>query len=113
MKLVELLRKLLPLVKVPTVEDEAELREFLRRILVTAGAIARYTPTPVDDLAVSGLRAIVASDETWQAFYQLLKFVGGAQELGLLVARTGLAEAELLQLRDVIYDRARSDSAIG
>ncbi len=113
MRLVEFLRSLLPLVKVPSLEEEAELRDFLRRVLVTAGAIASYTRTPLDDLAVTALRAIVGSDEVWQAFYALLKFVAANQELGLLVARTGLSEAELLELRNAIYDRAHSDSAIG
>lgn len=113
MRLIEFLRLLRGLVKVPSLEDEAELRHFLARVLDALGPLAAYTPTKADDLGVAALRAIVLSDDAWAAFYRLLKFASGDTDLPALVAATGLDEAQLLALRDAIYDQTNLQSVSG
>lgn len=113
MRLIEFLRLLRGLVKVPSLEDEAELRHFLARVLDALGPLAAYTPTKADDLGVAALRAIVMTDEVWAAFYRLLKFAAGANDLPVLVTATGLSESQILALRDVLYDQANPDALAG
>lgn len=113
MRLIEFLRLLRGLVNVPPLEDEAELRKFLRAACDALALLATYTPTKADDLGVAALRAIVNSDEAWAAFYRLLKFAAGDGDLPALVSATGLQESDLLALRDAVYDQANPHTLAG
>lgn len=113
MRIIEFLRYLRTIVKVPSLDDEAELRHFLARVLDALAPLAVYTPTKADDLGIAALRTIVMTDEVWAAFYRLLKFAMGDQDLPMLVSATGLSESQLLLLRDVLYDSTHVASVSG
>jgi hypothetical protein len=113
MWVIQLIRTLRGLVKVPSIEDETELRHFLARVLDAVGPLAAYTPTKLDDLGVAALRTIVMNDAVWQAFYRLIKFAAGSDDLPALVSATGLNESQILLLRDTIYDQANSAGPAG
>ncbi len=113
MRIVDLLRFFRAVAKIPAVEDEAGIREFLRRAAAAAAGIAKYTPTPVDDLATAALAAIVASDEAWAAFYRLLRFAAGQTDLDRLSTMTQLDEQGIMELRDAILDGADYDVVVG
>lgn len=106
MLVIQLIRTLRGLVKVPSIEDETELRHFLARVLDAVAPLAAYTPTKLDDLGVAALRTIVMTDAVWEAFYRLIKFAAGSDDLPALVSATGLSEDQLLMLRDAIYDQS-------
>ncbi|MGB9619090.1 MAG: hypothetical protein ACPL7K_01605 [Armatimonadota bacterium] len=103
MRLIEVLRLLRSMLKVPSIEDEAGLRKFLTDAGDALAVLASYTPTKADDLGAAALRAIVTNDATWAAFYRLIKFAQGADDIPALVAATGLEESQVLALRDAIY----------
>ncbi|WP_347245170.1 hypothetical protein [Thermogutta sp.] len=103
MRLIELLRLLRSILKIPSIEDEEGLRTFLTDLFDALAVLASYTPTKADDLGAAALRAIVTNDATWAAFYRLIKFAQGADDIPSLVAATGLGEDQLLALRDAIH----------
>lgn len=113
MRLIELLRLLRSILKIPSIEDEEGLRTFLTDLSDALAVLASYTPTKADDLGAAALRAIVTNDATWAAFYRLLKFASGDTDMPALVAATGLDEAQLLALRDAIYDQANLHTVSG
>jgi len=113
MRIIEFLRLLRTVVKIPSLDDEAELRHFLARVLDALAPLAVYTPTKADDLGIAALRTIVMTDEVWAAFYRLLKFAMGSEDLPTLVSATGLAESQLLALRDVLYDSTHAANVAG
>lgn len=49
------------------------LRAFLANILATVAGLAAWTTNKVDDAIVSAMRAILADDEAFALFYDLLK----------------------------------------
>lgn len=57
----------------PDVADEQAFRLWLTNTLKLPEILAGLTPTPYDDMAVALLQAIVATDETWAAFYEMFE----------------------------------------
>jgi len=102
--LLALIRVLRGLLRVPSVEDEAEFRRFLESALRSAAALAAYTLTKVDDLAVKAAQTLVADDQLWAVFYRLLRFAGGQSDVDVLVERSGLSPDEVLALRDGVHE---------
>jgi len=49
--------------RIPAAIDLTQLRPALARVLALAEVLARLTPTPLDDVAVRVLRALVGSGD--------------------------------------------------
>lgn len=110
MGLIEFLRLIRSIVKIPAIDDEAALRNFLKNAVEAFSMLAAYTPTKADDLTAVALRTVVNNDEVWAAFYRLIKFASGVDDVPLIASATGIDQDKILELRDAIYDQANSET---
>jgi hypothetical protein len=75
--LLRFLMGLLDRIQLPDIEDEAGVRAFLMRIAAAAEQAAAVIPGYLDNAASGVFRVLVADDQAWPKFYELLKCLWG------------------------------------
>jgi len=72
--------------------DAEAFRTWLRNFVNILAALTEFTSVPQDDAAVRLIKAIVESDEAWEAFYALV--FAGSQEPPLTMGSGPVAKLE-------------------
>ena len=73
MGILQIIRLVLSVGTPPEINDEADFRNWCKRVAEAAAQLATLTNSELDDQIVAGLGKITATDAYWAAFYAILK----------------------------------------
>jgi len=71
---------------VPPIEDEAAVREFVRKVLVCLKYLSKWTPSRWDDKLILQAAAAIEDDAMWAVLYRVLLVVFRGETVAVALA---------------------------